>query len=151
MGTGDLSPLRYFLEATLAFSTLLPPVMSTGELLKTYPRLYSGMESYYKLHLKFPHAAAACILMLSGLCLLLIPVFPALLFPLLLISPVVIILAMKSLAGEESFVSPLSSGDWRGVAVYAFAALLCADFSGRCGTITARQGGYTAYHSFTDS
>jgi len=127
-GIGNLSPSGYFLEATLAFSTVLPAVMSTGELLKTYPRIYSGMESYYKMQIKFPRAAAFIILIASGVCLLLIPVYPELLFPFLWISPAIIILSMQSLAGEESFISSLASGDWRGVAVYAFAALICGFF-----------------------
>lgn len=128
MGTGELSPLRYFLEATLAFSTVLPAVMSTGELIKTYPRLYSGMESYYKLQVKSPRAAAVFILTASGACLLLIPVYPELLFPFLWISPVIIILSIQSISGGENFLNGLNSGDWRSVAVYAFAALFCGFF-----------------------
>jgi len=127
-GTGNLSALRYFLEATLAFSTVLPAVMSTGELIKTYPGLYSGMEFYYKLQVKSHRAAAALILIVSGVCLLLIPLFPEILFPLLWISPAVIILSMQSLAGEGSFAAPLASGDWRAVVVYALAAVLCGFF-----------------------
>jgi len=127
-GVGRLSPLRYFLEASLAFSTVLPAVISTGELIKTFPRLFSGMESYIKVNLRYPRSAAIIMLILSGAGLFLITIYPEFLFPLLWISPVVLILSLQSFSGEENFLSPLASGDWRGVAVYALAALMCGFF-----------------------
>lgn len=127
-GTSELSPLRYFLEATLAFSTVLPAVMSSGELIKTFPRLYAGMDSYVQVRIRFPRLAAFITLIVSGAGLSLTALYPEWFFPLLWISPVVIILSLQSIAGEDSFTNNISSGEWSCVVVYALAALFCGFF-----------------------
>lgn len=125
-GVTELSPSGYFLEATLAFSTVLPGVMSTGELVKTFPRLYAGMDSY--LVVRFSRGSALVLLAASGSALFLIPLFPQVLFPMLWISPALIIISLQSVAGDESIMRPLESGDWRAVIIYAVAALVCGFF-----------------------
>ncbi len=46
VGLGALTPLEYFLFATLPFATVLPAVMGTYELLATCPRLYAGLTGF---------------------------------------------------------------------------------------------------------
>jgi len=127
-GTGELSPLRYFLEATLAFSTVLPAVMSTAELVKTFPRLYADTSSYICIKNSYPLITAALMMTVAGLGLFFTAIFPEILFPLLWISPFIIIISIQTLAGEETLLSSLKTGDWRAMAVYPLAALLCGFF-----------------------
>lgn len=126
-GTGTLSPARYFLEATVAFSTVLPAVMSTAELVKSYPRLYAGMESY--LHIKSsPRITASVTFTISVIALMFVGVYPEWLFPLLWISPLVVILSIQVIYSEDTILCGISSGDWRVIAVYSIAALICGFF-----------------------
>lgn len=127
-GSGELSSSGYFFEATLAFSTVLPAVMSTAEVIKTFPRLYSGMDSYIRINLNSPRLTAMIILLISGAGLFMTAIYPELFFPLLWISPVVIILSLQSVFRETGFLSSLNSGDWRAVVIYALAALFCGFF-----------------------
>ncbi len=127
-GTGELSAARYFLEATVAFSTVLPAVMSTGELVKSYPQLYAGMDSYMPVINRFSRITASVTLSVPGIGLILVGIYPEWLFPLLWISPLVIILSILALSGEETILCGISSGDWRVIAVYSIAALICGFF-----------------------
>jgi hypothetical protein len=55
-------------------------------------------------------------------------VFPNLLFPLLWISPLLIIVSLRTLSGQTHVLSPLAVGDWRPVVTAAAAALVCGFF-----------------------
>ncbi|HOP62730.1 MAG TPA: hypothetical protein PK358_04820 [Spirochaetota bacterium] len=127
-GTGSLAPMRYFLEATLAFSTVLPAVMATAELVKSYPRLYSGSGSYIRLRPRNVRATAFITIIISGISLFFTGIYPEWLFPLLWVSPAVLLISMQVLAGDDSVADGIGSGDWRAVAVYSLAALICGFF-----------------------
>lgn len=127
-GTGELSPLRYFCEATMAFSTVLPAVMSTAELVNSFPRLYAGSDSYLRVKKIRSRAAALLIMVIFSSGLLFTAILPEILFPLLWISPFAIIVPMQVIAGDDTILDSLEYGDWRAVAVYASAALICGFF-----------------------
>jgi len=55
-------------------------------------------------------------------------VLPDLLFPLLWVSPLLIIVSLQSLFGEKTIFSPLAEGDWRTIITPALAALVCGFF-----------------------
>ena len=46
LGAAELSPLEYFVRATIPFSTVLPAVIGTAELLTTFPILCAGLEQW---------------------------------------------------------------------------------------------------------
>ena len=127
-GVENLTGITYAAEASLAFSTVLPAVVSTSELIRTLPRIYSGMNSYVKLRFKNPAGAALNALIISGTGLALTGVFPELLFPLLWVSPLVIFLSVQYLMHEEVFFSSVFEGDWREVVIYSLSALVCGFF-----------------------
>lgn len=127
-GIGTLAPWKYFLFATLPFSTVLPAVMSTSEWLATFPRLTAGLEDMPCWSPRRPRLVSVVALILSGAGLAGIGVFPDLLFPLLWVSPLVIIVALQSLSGRETVLVDMTRGDWRQVVRLALAALVCGVF-----------------------
>lgn len=127
-GTGELTAARYIIEATLAFSTVLPAVMSTGELVKSFPGLYAGMDSYIKINISNRSTASLIILITCGTGLALTGIFAELLFPLLWISPLMILTSICSLFKCETVFSGMNHGDWRLLTIYSLSALICGIF-----------------------
>lgn len=127
-GVDELTAVQYILEATLAFSTVLPAVMSTGELLKSFPMFYAGMDSYIKINIFPRRNTALAVLLTGGTGLAFTGVFPELLFPLLWISPLMILSSTCSLFKYDTIFSGLTHGDWRLVIIYSLSALTCGFF-----------------------
>ncbi|MGD8368726.1 MAG: hypothetical protein PVG78_13895 [Desulfobacterales bacterium] len=121
-------PWSYFLLASMSFSTVLPAVLSTRRLLRHLPRLTAGFAGFIVLRPRHPKSTAAAMLAVAGTGLLLIGVFPNLLFPLLWISPLLIIVSLRTLSGQRHTLSALADGDWRPVVTAAAAALVCGFF-----------------------
>jgi len=128
VGIGALPPWKYFVFATLPFSTVLPAVLSTAEWLATFPRLTEGLADGPRLAPSRPRLASAVALVLAGAGLAGIGVFPDLLFPLLWVSPLAILVALQSLSGGETVLTDVTRGDWRQVVRLALAALVCGVF-----------------------
>ncbi len=128
VGIEDLSPGQYFLFATLSFSTVLPAVLGTCELLETFPCLSAGLYEYKKIDTEYPKTIALIFLMLAGAGLFGIGIYPNFLYPLLWISPLFIITGMQRLAGLETIFSPLRQGNWSRVFLLAISALICGFF-----------------------
>lgn len=127
-GTGSLPALRYTIEASLAFSTVLPAVMSTAGLLRSFPRLYSGMDSYIRINPVHKKSSWLAVLILSCAGLALTGIFPEVLFPLLWVSPLLIASSVQALSGRGTIFSGITQGNWRTVIIYASAALMCGFF-----------------------
>jgi len=128
VGGEHLSPLEYFFFATLPFSTVLPAVMSTYELLGSCPRLSAGLDGFVVLKTRNPRMAAWAFLGLSIGGLAAIGVWPDMLFPLLWISPLVILTSLQRLAGRRTIFAPIAEGRWRRIYLLALAALICGFF-----------------------
>ena len=121
-------PLTYFLLATLSFSTVLPAVVSVRDLLMESRCLRTRFVGVYPFRPKRPKALAAATLVLAGAGLAGIGVWPDLLFPLLWVSPLLIMMGIQALAGESHVLTPAARGDWRPVMAAAAAALICGFF-----------------------
>jgi hypothetical protein len=128
VGISALSARQYFLFATLPFSTVLPAVLGTCELLGAYPRLTAGLDDFLPLRVRRPRpiAAAAFLLACAGLAGL--AIWPNPLFPLLWLAPLVLIVSERVLRGERAAFAGLDRGDWRATVRLALAALLCGFF-----------------------
>lgn len=123
------SATQYFLTATLSFSTVLPAVLSSEELLSSFPRLTAGLERGPALQLKRPRIAGAVGLLLSSVGLLLIGRFPDQLYPLLWVAPLLLIVSSQAFAKEDSCTFwGLNNGDWRRFVRLCLAALVCGFF-----------------------
>jgi len=120
-----LTPSQYVLFATLPFSTVLPAVLSTYELLKTYPKFSAGLNEYKIISLPVRKAAALPVLLLAGLGLLGIGIYPEYLYPLIWISPLIIIISIQHLTGKPTIFSPIEKGNWQRLFLLAISALIC--------------------------
>jgi hypothetical protein len=127
-GIGSLTPLEYFLFATLPFATVLPAVMGTYELLATFPRLSTGLHPFAPLRFRRPRLAAGVALLLGCIGLAGIGVRPDLFFPLLWLAPLIILTSLQVLRGEPTRLSDPAGGNWSTVCLLACAALICGFF-----------------------
>ena len=127
-GIGDFDALEYTIFATLAFSTVLPAVTSTAEWMRTFPRLDAAFAHWHLLRVPRPKVAAALVLALTTLSLAALGVFREYVFPLVWISPVLVLISLQALGGRATVLAPLASGDWRGIGSFTAAALVCGFF-----------------------
>lgn len=128
LGIEGLSPAQYVVFATLPFSTVLPAVLGTYELLETFPRLSAGLANYKKLDIINPRPIALSFLAVASLGLFGIGVYPDYLFPLLWLSPLFILTSIQRLAGINTIFTPLRRGNWRRIFLLALSALICGAF-----------------------
>jgi hypothetical protein len=121
----EFRPLAYFCYATLSFSTVLPAVLGTREWIHSRFSLESRFGGF-KIP-NWPHPRLFALLVLAASCAGLtgVGIWPNILFPLLWLSPLLIIVAMKSLLGEKHLFSNILQGDWTLIVSSALAALFC--------------------------
>ncbi|MBN1675700.1 MAG: hypothetical protein JXR37_31950 [Kiritimatiellae bacterium] len=127
-GFGPLTPMRYFLLATLPFSTVLPAVLGTYECFRSNPRMGAGLDAFLKIPVSRPRLLAWLGLAVSCAGLAGIGVWPGLLFPLLWLAPGVIIVCVQTIRGRATILSGIPNGRWRGLYLLALAALTCGLF-----------------------
>ncbi len=121
----DFSPQEYFWYATLPFSTVLPAVLSTRQLLLSTRFIrqgYTNLKPFTTAHLQF---AAAGMLGITAAGLAGIGVWPNFLFPLLWVCPLLIIISLQILMGEQTIIDQMSSGNWSVAMASILAALVC--------------------------
>lgn len=125
LGSEDLTPWAYFFRATLPFSTVLPAVISTLALLRTFR---GPGEKLPPLRLRHPRRWAWAGLI--GACLGLIGVgrWPQWFFPLLWMAPLILLVAIQVLLNNRSYFQPLRQGRWDVIVLPMLAALICGFF-----------------------
>jgi len=128
VGVDGLSGLQYVVFATLPFSTVLPAVLSTHELLASFPWAGVGLERFAPVRPGRPRVVAAAALALAAAGLAGIGLWPDYLFPLLWVSPLVVITSLQALVCLPTIFTPVRSGDWRRVYLLAMSALICGFF-----------------------
>ena len=128
VGTGTMSRFEYFMYATLPFSTVLPAVLGTYELLASWPRAGASLNNYITVIVKKPRKWAAAGLCIAGAGLLGIGIWPDLLFPILWLSPLFVITCVQTLTGRETLFGDLRDGRWRRIYLLAISALVCGFF-----------------------
>lgn len=122
------SGVGYFVNATLSFSTVLPAVMGTYELLDAYPRAGAGLDRFVRLERVSGRIAGWIALVACSIGLALVGVFPDVLFPLLWISPLGVVSGLQAVRGHRTIFSPVREGNWRRLYLLAIAALICGFF-----------------------
>ena len=126
VGIEDFSALGYVLHATLCFSTVLPAVIGTCELLAVMLpgpvisgprlRLFSGVWGGWWLL-----GGMSCVL--AGLALA-----PDLLFPFVWVAPLLCLCGLQLIRDRHTLFTPLVRGNWRPILIPALAALICGFF-----------------------
>jgi hypothetical protein len=128
VGIGQLSGWQYFIYATLPFATVLPAVLGTREYLGTFPRLSCGLSNFIPVRVSRPRTWAGILFAASCLGLATIGRWPNLLYPLLWLSPLILIASLQCLRGQQTLFSDLAQGNWRNIVLLALAALVCGFF-----------------------
>lgn len=127
-GVAELASLEYFARATIPFSTVLPAVLGTAELLTSYPAVSAGLDRFKPVHLKSTKLVSWFLLISSCLGLFAIGRWPNYLFPLVWVGPLFLVVSLQELTGKPTILSQLARGDWRDIWVPALAALICGFF-----------------------
>ena len=128
IGIDELSPLSYFIYATLPFSTVLPAVLCTCELIKTFPGAGAGLNDFVKADFERSRLFSWIIFIVACTSLLGIGIWPDYLFPCLWLSPMLIITSMQSIQGRKTIFSDLRYGHWKKIYLMAMSALICGFF-----------------------
>lgn len=125
VGIEDFSPLAYIIHASLCFATVLPAVLSTEELLASFPRLSGPLAASWPVPCRGGRYPALAVFALSALGLAGIGLRPDYLFPLLWLSPLLLVVTLQKMTGRVTILAPLCRGDWRPLWLPALAALCC--------------------------
>lgn len=128
VGVKEFSPLEYAIFASLAFSTVLPAVTSTAELIGTFTRVDAAFRRWYPVRLRHPKPLALVVLGVTVISLVGLGIFPELLYPLVWISPALVIVSLQALGDRATVFEPLAHGDWRELVSYSAGALVCGFF-----------------------
>jgi len=120
------SPLAYFLLSSLNFSTVLPAVMETAELLATWKPLHPRLSADNP-GPRLPNAVLITIEVLGVACFLLPWIFPRYCFGLVWLCLVFILDPINNYAGRKSAIAHIAVGDWR-FFVLPLAGLCCGFF-----------------------
>ena len=128
IGAQEFSPWEYFFHATLPFSTVLPAVLGTTELLASHSRISARLKQFRPIWKTNVKAAGWGTLLLASAGLTSIGIWPTYLFPLVWVAPLLLITSLQAIVGEESIFSTMARGDWRSLWLPALAALVCGFF-----------------------
>lgn len=128
LGGENISATEYVVHASICFSTVLPAVLSTHELLATSSRLNNAFTGWLRIALPGREGVGLSLLAGAVLSLSLLAVFPDYLFPLVWISPLLCIVGLQLITGQPSLFSGVKQGDWRQIVLPALAALICGFF-----------------------
>jgi hypothetical protein len=104
IGAQVFTPLEYFLHATLPFSTVLPAVLGTTELLASYPRISAGLEQFRPIRNTNVKIVGWGILLLASGGLTGIGIWPRYLFPLVRVAPLLLITSLQAVAGRDDIL-----------------------------------------------
>jgi hypothetical protein len=128
VGIDKFGPVDYGVLATLAFSTVLPAFHATDVAVAAWPRLDRAFASWTPIRFARPRIAAVAALLLSAAGLGGLGLWPDLLFPLVWVSPVLVLVGIQTLRGRPHVLSGIATGDWRRPVAAAAAALVCGLF-----------------------
>ena len=128
VGTEQFSMAGYILHATISFSTVLPGVISTTDLLTTFPRLRARASRLWPIRTHRPKFIAGMILIGACMVMYLIGRFPNYLFPFVWMGPVFLIVSVQTLIGRRTILSTVAHGNWAPIVLPALAALVCGFF-----------------------
>lgn len=113
---------------TISFSTVLPAVLGTYEYLTSFTQIKKPFENWHAIPMVDSPRTGWLLLSLGSLGLLMIGRWPAVLFALLWIGPLLIMLGIQILRRDSTILTPLGKGNWSPVVLSALAALVCGGF-----------------------
>jgi hypothetical protein len=115
---------EYFWAVLPQFATVMPAVLGTQEWLRSFERLDGAFARFQPIRFRRPRAVAGAVLGVSALGLAGIGVWPDYLFPLIWLSPGLLLVSLHALEGERHVLSDIAVGDWRPAVSAALASVL---------------------------
>lgn len=125
LGHDLFSPLEFNLLSTLSFSTVIPAVFETAELMRSF-----GWIERFAAGPRVPATRAVFVgLLVIGLTMLALMLFlPTIFYPFAWTSLVLIFEPINCWTGRPYFLKELRKGDWRTVISLSLGALVCGLF-----------------------
>ncbi|HEX9046280.1 MAG TPA: hypothetical protein VF988_04580 [Verrucomicrobiae bacterium] len=125
LGAGSFTALQYYALCTLSFSTVMPAVFETAELVRTFRWVDSLRPGA-----KIPDTARLSRgLFFAGLVMLALTLlWPKYFYPLVWVSLVFVIEPLNRWRGHPHFLEWLRQGDWRPLLSLSLGALICGFF-----------------------
>lgn len=126
-GIEGFTAAEYVAFATVSFSTVLPAVMGTRDLLLTFPafRTFDGLPP---VRVRWPRLAGGIALAAAVAGLLGLGLLPDALFPLVWVAPGLLIVGLQAAAARPTVFEPLALGNGAGLIAACVAALVCGFF-----------------------
>jgi hypothetical protein len=125
VGRDEFGPLAYHGLCTLCFSTVMPAVFETAELVRTF-RWLDRWATGARIR---PRRGLAAGLLLGGLCMLTLALlWPKSCYPLVWISLALILDPLNRWLGRRNILDWLQAGDWRPLISLSTGALICGFF-----------------------
>jgi hypothetical protein len=118
----------YFWYATLPFSTVLPAVLSTQALIRSYPGFRRAFGRVRPLPISESPLCAWGVLLVAAGGLTGVGVWPDRFYPLVWVAPLLTLVGLRALRGQSHPLRELARPDWTGPASAALAALVCGLF-----------------------
>jgi hypothetical protein len=128
VGINEFGALAYGALATVAFATVLPAFFATYEAIRSWTRLDRALADWIPIRFARPRVAAVAAISLSAAGLAGLGIWPDLLFPLVWVSPVLVVAGIQTLRDRPHVLSGIAHGDWRRPVAAAAAALVCGFF-----------------------
>jgi hypothetical protein len=125
LGGENISAAEYIIHASICFSTVLPAVLSTHEFLETFPRLTAAFRDWHAVTVNSKKKIGLLFVAGTVFSLACLAVFPDYLFPLVWISPLLVILGVQFLARRPTIINDVQQGNWQHIVLPALAALVC--------------------------
>ena len=116
---------EYLVFGTLAFATVLPAVLSTRDLILSFSSIHPGFDNLGKLQNSRPKLTSAIVFVTASLSLASLGIWPQYLYPLLWISPLLVLVSLQAWWGQKHIFCPLAQGNYSVIVASALAALMC--------------------------
>ena len=125
LGSNAFTDLEYYLLCTVSFSTVMPAIFETAELVSSF----RWLERFAAGPRLAPTPALNCGMFLGGAAMLALTLaWPRYCYPFVWISLVLILEPLNCWLGRRHFLQALQRGDWRLVASLALGAVICGFF-----------------------
>lgn len=125
LGSTPLTRLEYYLLCTLSFSTVMPAVFETAELIRTF-RWIDRFASRIRVQ---PSPALNAGLFLGGLAMAALTLaWPKYCYPFVWTSLLLVLEPLNCWLGRPHLLQYLRNGDWRPMVALALGALVCGFF-----------------------
>ena len=125
IGKEHFSDFEYFLLASLSFSTVIPAVFSTAELMSTF-KFIQKLKWNFRLN---QNQKVINSFFISGVMLLtFILIFPKILYPFIWLSVYLIIEPVNATTGRNTLLQYVSKGNWTPIVALWAGCLICGFF-----------------------